>query len=62
MLARNSVVIGVPGQNGEEDFFETTVLVDLFHIVKLEPISARLPMPVSRDCENAPVAAVHLVP
>ena len=38
MLARDSVVIGVPGQAGKEDFFETTVLVDLFHIVRLEPL------------------------
>ena len=36
MLARDSVVIGVPGAT--EDFFETTVLVDLFHIVRLEPM------------------------
>jgi hypothetical protein len=41
MLARDSVVVGVPGRNGEEDFFETTVLVDLFHIVKLEPITTQ---------------------
>src|SRR6516162_2165166 len=41
MLARDSVVIGVPGQAGEEDFFETTVLVDRFHMVRLEPLSAQ---------------------
>jgi hypothetical protein len=41
MLARDSVVIGLPGRNGEEDFFETTVLVDIFHIVKLEPLGAQ---------------------
>jgi hypothetical protein len=41
MLARDSVVIGVPSQTGEEDFFETTALVDLFHVVKLEPIPAQ---------------------
>ena len=35
MLARDSVVIGVPGES--EDFFETTILVDLWHIVRLEP-------------------------
>ena len=38
MLARASVVIGVPDQTGKEDFFETTVLVDLFHVVRLEPL------------------------
>jgi hypothetical protein len=36
MVARDSVVIGVPGET--EDFFETTVLVDLFHIIRLEPL------------------------
>jgi hypothetical protein len=41
MLARDSVVIGVPGQAEEEGFFETTVLVDVFHIVKLEPLPAQ---------------------
>jgi hypothetical protein len=40
MLARNLAVIGIPAPTGEEDFFETTVLVDLFHIVKLEPLAA----------------------
>ena len=39
MLARDSAVIGVPSEG--EDFFETTVLVDLFHIVRLEPIPAQ---------------------
>ena len=38
MVARDSAVIGLPGS--EQDLFETTVLVDLFHIVRLEPISA----------------------
>ena len=38
MLARDSVVIGVPSATGDEDFFETTVLADLFHVVKLEPL------------------------
>ena len=39
MLARDSAVIGLPGP--EEDFFDTTVLVDLFHIVRLEPIASQ---------------------
>ena len=39
MLARDSVVIGLPSEEG--DFFETTVLVDLFHVVRLEPIPAQ---------------------
>ena len=40
MLGRDSVVIGLPSQNGEEDFFETTVLVYLYHVVNVEPIPA----------------------
>jgi hypothetical protein len=40
MVARDSAVIGLPGQPTEE-FFETTVLVDLFHIVRLEPLPAQ---------------------
>ena len=48
MLARDSVVIGVPAQAGEEGFFETTVLVDVFHIFKLEPLPAQ-----TASAENA---------
>jgi hypothetical protein len=36
MVARDSAVIGLPGD--QDDFIETTVLVDLFHVVRLEPI------------------------
>ena len=39
MVARDSAVIGLPSQP-EQDFFETTVLVDLFHVVRLEPMPA----------------------
>ncbi len=39
MVGRDSVVIGLPGEQ-EQDFYETSVLVDLFHVVKLEPIPA----------------------
>ncbi len=42
MVARDSAVIGVPGDQ-EQDFFDTTVLVDLFHIVRLEPLEAHTP-------------------
>ena len=34
---RDSAVIGLPGGPGE-DFYETTVLVDLLHVVRLEPL------------------------
>ena len=37
MVARDSTVIGLPGKT-DQDFYETTVLVDLFHVVRLEPL------------------------
>ena len=40
MMARDSAVIGLPSQP-EQDYFDTTVLVDLFHIVRLEPVPAK---------------------
>jgi hypothetical protein len=40
MVARDSAVVGLPSQPAEE-FFESTVLVDLFHIVRLEPLPAQ---------------------
>jgi len=40
MVGRDSAVIGVPGEQ-EQDFYETTVLVDLFHIVRLEPLDSK---------------------
>ena len=39
VVARDSVVIGVPGES--DDFYETTDLVDLIHVVRLEPIPAQ---------------------
>jgi hypothetical protein len=39
MVARDSAVLGVPGEP-DQDFFETTVLVDLLHVVRLEPLPA----------------------
>jgi hypothetical protein len=39
MLARDSAVIGLRGEQ-EQEFFESTVLVDLFHIIRLEPLEA----------------------
>jgi hypothetical protein len=36
MVARDSAVIGLEGK-AEQDFYETTVLVDLLHVVRLEP-------------------------
>jgi hypothetical protein len=38
MVARDSAVIGVEGGQ-EQDFYETTVLVDLLHVVRLEPLA-----------------------
>ena len=37
MVARDSAVIGLEGK-AEQDFYETTVLVDLLHVVGLEPL------------------------
>jgi len=37
MVARDSAVIGLEGK-AEQDFYETTVLVDLLHVVRLEPL------------------------
>jgi hypothetical protein len=42
MVARDSAVIGLPG-GPEQDFYDTTVLVDLLHIVRLEPLPAATP-------------------
>jgi hypothetical protein len=40
MVARHSAVIGLNGEQ-EQSFFETTVLVDLLHIVRLEPLESQ---------------------
>jgi hypothetical protein len=42
MVARESAVIGLEGGPGD-DFYETTVLVDLVHVVRLEPLPAAAP-------------------
>ncbi len=39
MVARDSAVIGL-SEEQEQDFFESTVLVDLLHIIRLEPLEA----------------------
>ena len=39
MLARDSVTIGIPSES--DDFYETTTLVDLIHVVRLEPVPAQ---------------------
>jgi hypothetical protein len=39
MLSKRSVVIGLPG-HPSETVYERTTLVDLFHIVRLEPLEA----------------------
>lgn len=38
MVARDSIVIGVPSASEGDDFFDTTVLADIFHVVRLEPL------------------------
>lgn len=50
MVARDSAVIGLLGEP-DQGFYETTVLVDLLHIVRLEPLSA--PAPTSGDGNSA---------
>ncbi len=40
MVGRDSVTVGLPGDQ-EQEFYETSVLVDQFHIVRLEPIPAQ---------------------
>jgi len=37
LIDGDSAVIGLEG-TAEQDFYETTVLVDLLHIVRLEPL------------------------
>jgi hypothetical protein len=37
MVGRDSAVVGVGG-TAEQDYYETTVLVDLLHITRLEPL------------------------
>lgn len=39
MVARHSAVIGLEGK-ADQDFYETTVLVDLLHVVRSEPLEA----------------------
>jgi len=42
MVGRDSVVVGLPGEQ-EQEFYETSVLIDLLHIVRLEPLEAGTP-------------------
>ncbi len=39
MVGRDGVVIG-QSKDPEQDFFDTTVLIDLWHVVRLEPLEA----------------------
>jgi hypothetical protein len=43
MVARDSAVIGLLGVGPDQGFYETTVLVDLIHVVRLEPLAAAKP-------------------
>lgn len=40
IVARDSVTIGVPSEEGG-DFYETTDFIDLIHVVRLEPLPAK---------------------
>lgn len=40
MVTRDLAVIGLPG-NAKQDFLESTAMVDLFHVIRLEPISSK---------------------
>lgn len=40
MVMRDSIVVGIPGQS-EEDIYETSDLVDLIHVVRLEPLTTK---------------------
>jgi len=42
MVGRDSAVIGIQGDQ-EQDFYETSVLVDLLHVVRLEPLETTKP-------------------
>jgi hypothetical protein len=42
IVARDHVSVGLP-MHPEQDFYETTVVVDLLQVVRLEPISAAAP-------------------
>ncbi len=42
MVARDSAVIGL-ATDPNQDFYDSTVLVDLLHIVRLEPLETQAP-------------------
>ena len=42
MLGKRSATIGL-AKDPEQTFYDATVLVDLFHIVRLEPLDAATP-------------------
>ena len=37
IVTRDAAVVAIPGEQ-EQEFFETSVLVDLLHVVRLEPL------------------------
>jgi hypothetical protein len=41
MVARDMAVVGLETSSETDDFYETVALVDLFHVVRLEPITPR---------------------
>jgi hypothetical protein len=47
MVGRDSLVVGLPGEQ-EQEFYETSVLIDLIHIVRLEPLEAGTPSASSK--------------
>jgi hypothetical protein len=48
MVGRDSVFIGLPGEQ-EQEFYETSGLLDLFHIDKLEPLNSPRRSRAARD-------------
>jgi hypothetical protein len=42
IVARDHAIIGV-SKDPEQDFFDSTVLIDLFHVVRLEALDAPTP-------------------
>lgn len=43
MIARDSVTVGIPSESDE--FYETTSLIDLIHVARLEPIPSSATKP-----------------
>ncbi|MGH7173587.1 MAG: hypothetical protein ACRELG_25170 [Gemmataceae bacterium] len=42
MVARDHAIVGV-SKDPEQDFHDSTVMIDLYHVVSLEPLEATAP-------------------